>query len=84
MPASTVTSRGSIGSSNIDCHVGGRVRAARISAGLSAGALAVRLGVAERTLFRYEIGHERIRAVQLFALAAALEVPVRAFFDEAR
>ena len=84
MPESLVTSLGLIGPNTIDCHVGGRVRAARILAGLSASALAARLGVAEQTLLRYEIGQERIRAAQLFALAAAFDVPLRTFFDEAR
>ena len=84
MPRSFGSRLGATRLNLVDCHVGGRVRATRMSARLSVDALAKKLGVTEEMFRRYERGEVRLRAVQLFTLSDELGVPLKTFFEEAR
>jgi transcriptional regulator with XRE-family HTH domain len=63
----------------IDRHIGGRVRAFRERRQLSLEALASRVGLTDKQLGAYESG-ERMRAWTLYALTAALDVPLARIF----
>ena len=65
----------------IDAHVGGQVRRARETAGVTQAALADRLGVTPRQVEFYESGAGRIRASKLFEIAALLRRPVSIFYE---
>jgi transcriptional regulator with XRE-family HTH domain len=65
----------------IDIHVGKRLREARLTAGLSAEAMASKLGVSVQKLEKYETGGERIGADFLIKSAIALHVGVAHFYE---
>ena len=65
----------------IDIHVGRRIRAARLAAGLSQEKLADALGVTFQQVQKYEKGTNRIGAGRLHDIALALNVPVAHFFE---
>ena len=65
----------------VDKRLGERVRARRLEIGLSQEKLAEILGVTFQQVQKYEKGVNRIAASRLFAIAAALEVPVARFFE---
>ena len=67
----------------IDRHVGQRIRARRKERGLSQNRLAEAIGVTFQQVQKYERGANRVVASRLFDLAAALNVPVDYFFDDA-
>lgn len=69
--------------SAIDRHVGRRVRAARIAAGISQEQLAAELGVTFQQVQKYEKGINRIAASRLEAIGRALGRPHAFFFDGA-
>ncbi|AYY14979.1 ImmA/IrrE family metallo-endopeptidase [Actinobacteria bacterium YIM 96077] len=60
-------------------QVGTRVREARVSAGLSQGKLAERLGIDRSALVRIEGGQRQLTALELFRLSDILDVPVTHF-----
>ena len=66
-----------------DVAIGQKLRALRLDRGLSQGALAAQVGVTFQQLQKYEKGVNRISAGRLAALAAALGVPVTAFYAAA-
>ena len=63
-----------------DVAIGQKVRALRLQRGLSQGALAAQVGVTFQQLQKYESGANRISAGRLVRVAAALGVPVTAFY----
>lgn len=63
-----------------DVAIGQKLRALRLDRGLSQGALAARIGFTFQQLQKYERGVNRISAGRLSLLAAALRVPVTAFY----
>ena len=67
----------------IDAHVGQRIRWRRSVLGLSQEQLAAALGVSFQQVQKYERGVNRIVASRLHDLAAALEVPISYFFEDA-
>lgn len=67
--------------SEIDQHVGARLRLRRQLIGMSQEALGEHLGVTFQQVQKYERGSNRVSASRLFFLANALSVPVRYFFD---
>ena len=67
---------------NIDIHVGNRVRQRRTLLGLSQEKLAGALDLTFQQVQKYERGANRIGAGRLYQLARALEVPVTYFFDD--
>ena len=65
----------------IDRHVGLRIRAQRLLAGISQNELGEAIGVRFQQVQKYETGQNRVSASRLCAIAARLGVPVRVFFD---
>lgn len=70
----------SIGS-NIDVHLGKRLRRRRRLLGLTQQQLAGACGVRFQQIQKYECGANRISASRLWQLSEALEVPVGYFYD---
>lgn len=66
---------------DIDQRLGERIRARRLSIGLSQEVLAERVGVTFQQVQKYEKGVNRIAASRLFSLAAALEMSVPELLD---
>ena len=66
-----------------DVAIGQKLRALRLDRGLSQGALAGEIGVTFQQLQKYENGANRISAGRLIRVAAALKVPVTAFYSAA-
>jgi transcriptional regulator with XRE-family HTH domain len=66
---------------NIDAHVGARVRLRRQWLKLSQEKLANALGITFQQVQKYERGDNRIGASRLYDMARALDVPVGYFFD---
>lgn len=66
----------------IDLHVGRRIWARRRELRLSRRALGEILGVGLKQVNKYENAINRVSASRLFAIAAALGMPVAYFFDD--
>ena len=64
-----------------DIHVGARIRAFRIQAGMSQGKLADAIGLAFGQIQKYENASNRVSAGRLVQIAAALGQEVAAFFE---
>jgi transcriptional regulator with XRE-family HTH domain len=67
--------------SNIDVHLGKRLRRRRRLLGLTQQQLAGACGVRFQQIQKYECGANRISAARLWQLSEALEVPVGYFYD---
>ena len=67
-----------------DISLGKRVRAYRISLGMSQSALAEKVGVTFQQIQKYENGINRMAAGRLKRVAAVLGLPIAAFFGETR
>ena len=67
--------------SNIDVHLGKRLRRRRRLLGLTQQQLAGACGVRFQQIQKYECGANRISAARLWQLSSALEVPVGYFYD---
>ena len=63
--------------------IGANLKRLRTARGLSQARLAARLGVTFQQLQKYENGRDRISAVSLAVLAAALECRFEEFFQAA-
>lgn len=68
-------------SSDIDVHLGKRLRRRRRLLGLTQQQLAGACGVRFQQIQKYECGANRISASRLWQLSEALEVPVGYFYD---
>ena len=68
-------------SSDVDAHVGGRVRERRREIGMSQAKLADSLGVSTQQVQKYEAGTDRVMAGRLWDIVKALEVDVGYFFE---
>ena len=68
--------------SQIDVHVGGRVRLRRMLVGMSQEKLGDLLGLTFQQVQKYEKGANRIGAGRLYQIARILDVPVQFFFDD--
>jgi transcriptional regulator with XRE-family HTH domain len=66
----------------IDVRVGQRVRAYRVSQGISQTALGEKVGVTFQQIQKYERGTNRMGASRLKKVATILGVPVAALFGE--
>ncbi|GAB4572706.1 MAG: helix-turn-helix transcriptional regulator [Rhodothalassiaceae bacterium] len=66
----------------IDVHVGERVRARRLLAGMSQDAFASKLGITFQQVQKYEKGTNRISASRLYRMAKILNTPISYFFAE--
>lgn len=67
--------------SDVNFHIGARVRTRRQALGLRRAELADRLGVTSQQLYNYERGESRITAGRLFELAGVLGVDLGWFFE---
>lgn len=66
----------------IDCHVGARLRQARLAQGLSQDALAQQLDLSFQQVQKYESGANRISASKLWLIAGIVGQPVEWFFAD--
>ena len=66
----------------VDVHVGGRMRQVRTMRGISQGQLADLLGLTFQQVQKYERGSNRMSASRLYQLARALDTPLAWFFQE--
>jgi transcriptional regulator with XRE-family HTH domain len=66
---------------DIDLHLGKRLRRRRRLLGLTQQQLAVAVGIRFQQIQKYECGANRISAARLWQLAEALETPVAYFYD---
>ncbi len=66
---------------DIDLHLGRRLRRRRRLLGLTQQQLALQVGVRFQQVQKYECGANRISAARLWELAEALETPVSYFYD---
>ncbi|MGC2780477.1 MAG: helix-turn-helix transcriptional regulator [Bradyrhizobium sp.] len=65
----------------VDAEVGRRIRLYRTNAGLSQSELGRKIGVTFQQVQKYEQGANRVGAGRLTDIAAALKMPVSAFFE---
>ena len=66
---------------DIDLHLGRRLRRRRRLLGLTQQQLAVQVGIRFQQIQKYECGANRISAARLWQLSEALESPVSYFYD---
>jgi transcriptional regulator with XRE-family HTH domain len=66
---------------DIDLHLGKRLRRRRRLLGLTQQQLAQQVGIRFQQIQKYECGANRISAARLWQLAEALETPVSYFYD---
>ena len=67
---------------DIDRHVGARIRQQRMLVGMSQETLAELIGITFQQVQKYEKGVNRIGAGRLLEISRALGVPIAALFDE--
>ncbi len=70
-----------IRATDIDQHVGERIRQRRILLGYTQEQLAETLGISYQQIQKYETGANRVSAGRLFQISKHLDVPVGHFFD---
>jgi transcriptional regulator with XRE-family HTH domain len=68
-------------SNSVDVVVGRNVRAQRLAAGLSQGALGEQIGVTFQQVQKYEKGVNRIGASRLVRIAKVLNIAIPVLFD---
>jgi transcriptional regulator with XRE-family HTH domain len=67
-----------------DAEIGKRIRAQRLSRGMSQEDLAARLGVTFQQLQKYEKGANRVSAARLREIAIALKLPIAMLYGNDR
>ena len=67
--------------SNIDKHIGYKLKLRRVDAGMSQEALGEKVSLSFQQIQKYEKGANRISASRLFELARILEVEISYFFE---
>lgn len=75
------TSDGIRATSEVDVHIGSRVKQRRVQLDISQQKLSDAIGVTFQQLQKYESGQNRISASRLFQLSKSLEVPISYFFE---
>ena len=68
--------------SNVDIHVGKRIRLRRTLMGLTQERLGEALGLTFQQVQKYERGANRVSASRLLDLSRILEVPINFFYDD--
>jgi len=68
--------------SEVDCHIGVRLRLARKSSRLSQKELAAKIGVSHQQVQKHEAGENRVGAGMLYLYANALSIPIDFFYCE--
>lgn len=66
---------------DVDAHVGMRLRALREAAGLTQAELAAKMGFSFQQLQKYERGINRVSASRLVEFGTVLGVPLASFFE---
>lgn len=66
---------------DIDLHLGRRLRRRRRLLGLTQQQLALQVGIRFQQVQKYECGANRISAARLWQLAEALETPIAYFYE---
>ena len=66
----------------VEAAIGARIRALRVAAGMSQGALGAAVGISFQQMQKYELGKDRVAASTLKGIAAALGVHPGSFFDD--
>jgi transcriptional regulator with XRE-family HTH domain len=66
---------------DVDAHVGQRLRALREAAGLTQADLAAKMGFSFQQLQKYERGINRVACSRLVEFATILKAPLGAFFE---
>jgi len=66
---------------NLDAEIGRRLRQARLAENLTQDGLAQRLGISFQQVQKYENGSNRVSSSRLWAIGAALGVPITYFFE---
>ena len=66
----------------VDVAIGGRIRDARLSYGLTQDDLAKAIDISYQQLHKYEKGANRVSVSRLWMLAIALKVPIEYFFAD--
>ena len=66
---------------DIDLHLGRRLRRRRRLLGLTQQQLALQVGIRFQQIQKYECGANRISAARLWQLAEALETPIAYFYE---
>ena len=79
-PSLPRTKRSSNRATEVDRHVGSRIRERRTMLGLSQQQMAELIGVTYQQAHKYERGINRISAGRLFEIAQALRIPVAELF----
>lgn len=69
-------------STDVDVHVGQRLRMRRTVLGISQEQLAANLGLTFQQVQKYENGSNRVSVSRLFQLGKILDVPISWFFEE--
>jgi len=67
--------------SDVDCHIGRRVRRRRRLLGLTQLQLGNSVGTCLQQIQKYESGVNRVTAGKLYQISAALGVPIAHFFE---
>ena len=67
--------------SNIDKHIGYKLKLRRVDSGMSQEALGEKVGLSFQQIQKYEKGANRISASRLFELTRILEVDISYFFE---
>lgn len=66
----------------VETAIGARIRAARVAAGMSQGALGAAVGISFQQIQKYEKGADRVAASTLQAIATTLGVHPGSFFGD--
>lgn len=66
---------------DIDLHIGRRLRRRRRLLGLTQQHLAIQVGIRFQQIQKYECGANRIAASRLLQLAEAMDTPINYFYD---
>jgi len=65
----------------LDIHIGKRLRAIRMSVGISQDCVGERIGVTKQQVQKYETATNRISASKLYEFAQTINKPIHSFFD---
>lgn len=65
----------------IDAHIGARLRSLRLAHDMAQAELGRRLGVSFMQVQKYESGTNRVSATRLFQIAKVFKVPIGSFFE---
>ncbi|NHN83469.1 helix-turn-helix domain-containing protein [Acetobacter musti] len=68
--------------SDLDSHVGARIRLRRTMLGMSQEKLGEAIGLTFQQIQKYERGANRVSASRLFDIAKVLDVPIGFFYDD--